>query len=159
MQKPERFMQIALEEADAAALIDEVPIGAVVVRNNQIVGTGHNLRELSQNATDHAEMIAIQEACQTLHSWRLEDCDLYVTVEPCVMCAGAIVNARIRHLYYGAPDYKAGAVSSLYHILSDTRLNHQVEVTGGVCQRLAADKMRRFFRRARRIEKLKKKNR
>ena len=158
MSNPERFMEIALKEADSAALINEVPIGAVVVRNNQIIGAGHNLRELSQNATDHAEMIAIQEACHVLHSWRLEDCDIYVTVEPCVMCAGAIVNARIRHLYYGAPDYKAGAVNSLYQVLSDTRLNHQVEVTSGLDQVAAADKMRNFFRRARQIRKLNKKN-
>ena len=153
-----RFMRIALKEADAAAMIGEVPIGAVVVKGTQIVGTGHNLRELSQNATDHAEMIAIQEACAALHSWRLEDCDLYVTIEPCIMCAGAMINARMHHLYYGAPDYKAGAVDSLYHVLSDSRLNHQVKVTSGIYRSAAAQKMRNFFRRARHIRKLQRKN-
>ena len=147
--KPEAVMQRALHEADSAALIGEVPIGAVIVRGNRIIGTGHNLREHSQSATDHAEMIAIREACYALGSWRLENCDLFVTVEPCLMCAGAMINARIRHLYYGAPDPKAGAVESLYHVLSDSRLNHQVKVTSGIDRLQAAEKMKRFFRRAR----------
>ena len=143
------FMKLALNEAKQAAWIGEVPIGALVVQNGHVIGTGHNLREHSQNALDHAEILAIQEACQTLHSWRLDDCDLYVTVEPCLMCAGAMINARIRHLYYGTDDPKAGAVKSLYQVLSDQRLNHQVAVTGGIDQRQAAEQMRDFFRKAR----------
>ena len=143
------FMKLALNEAKQAAWIGEVPIGALVVQNGHVIGTGHNLREHSQNALDHAEILAIQEACQTLHSWRLDDCDLYVTVEPCLMCAGAMINARIRHLYYGTDDPKAGAVKSLYQVLSDQRLNHQVAVTGGIDQRQAAEQMRNFFRKAR----------
>ena len=143
------FMKLALNEAKQAAWIGEVPIGALVVQNGHVIGTGHNLREHSQNALDHAEILAIQEACQTLHSWRLDDCDLYVTVEPCLMCAGAMINARIRHLYYGTDDPKAGAVKSLYQVVSDQRLNHQVAVTGGIDQRQAAEQMRNFFRKAR----------
>ena len=108
-----------------------MPIGAVVVYQGQIVGRGHNMREKFQDATYHAEMLAIMEACQTLGSWRLEDCDLYVTLEPCIMCSGAIINARVKRVIYAAPDPKAGAVASLYHLLNDERLNHQVEVVAG----------------------------
>ena len=139
-------MRLALKQADYAAVIGEVPIGAVVVRQHRVIGTGHNLRELSQDAVGHAEIFAIHEACEALHSWRLENCDLYVTIEPCLMCAGAIINARIRHLYYGAPDPKAGAVDSLYHVMNDHRLNHQVKVTRGIYGDLAAKKMKDFFR-------------
>ncbi|XIF20486.1 MAG: nucleoside deaminase [Acetilactobacillus jinshanensis] len=122
-----KYMRMALQQADYSALINEVPIGAVIVRDHKVIGTGHNLREMSQDALGHAELYAIQEACDNLHSWRLEDCDMYVTIEPCIMCAGAIVNARMRHLYYGAPDPKFGGVDSLYQIPTDQRLNHQVK--------------------------------
>lgn len=145
----EFFMKEALFEARSAGQIDEVPIGAVVVKNGRIIGRGHNLREHLQEVTMHAEIIAITEACQYLHSWRLEDCDLYVTLEPCMMCSGAILNARIKNLYYGAPDPKAGAVDSLYHLLGDYRLNHQVDVHAGICATESSQLLRTFFRRVR----------
>jgi tRNA(adenine34) deaminase len=151
-----KFMQEALLEAHNAALIDEVPIGAVIVYQGKIIARGHNLREHSQNALDHAEMIAIDEACRKLGSWRLSECDLYVTIEPCLMCAGTIINARIRNVYYGAPDYKAGAVSSLYHLFEDQRLNHVVNSTGGIMSAECSLLMKDFFRQARQ-KRLKKK--
>ena len=128
----QKFMRMAIAEAQQAKVLDEVPIGAVVVHDGQVIGRGHNMREKFQDVTYHAEMLAMMEACTNLHSWRLEDCDLYVTLEPCIMCSGAIINARIENVYYGAADPKAGAVDSLYHLLNDTRLNHQVNVYSGI---------------------------
>lgn len=149
-------MQIALLEARNAALINEVPIGAVIVYQGRIIAQGHNLREHSQNALDHAEIIAIDEACRKLGSWRLSNCDLYVTIEPCLMCAGAIINARIDNVYYGAPDYKAGAVTSLYHLFEDQRLNHVVNSTGGIMATECSQLMKNFFKQARKRRKIKK---
>ncbi|WP_367342537.1 tRNA adenosine(34) deaminase TadA [Limosilactobacillus sp.] len=149
----QHWMEEALFEARAAERIDEVPIGAVVVKDGQIIGRGHNLREHMQEVSMHAEMIAISEACQALRSWRLEDCDLYVTLEPCIMCSGAIINARIKNLYYASADPKAGAVDSLYHLLSDSRLNHQVNVHAGLCADESSQLLRSFFRRVRRQRK------
>lgn len=154
-----KFMKAAIAEAHQAALLDEVPIGAVVVFKNRIIGAGHNMRERFEDATYHAEMLAIQEACQAIHSWRLLDCDLYVTLEPCIMCSGAIINARIRHLYYGAPDPKAGGVDSLYHLLNDSRLNHQVEVTSGILGDQCGQMLKDFFRAARKRRKAEKRRR
>nr|WP_252899001.1 nucleoside deaminase [Secundilactobacillus odoratitofui] len=128
-----------------AALIGEVPIGAVVVHDNEIIGRGHNLREHSQLAVDHAEMMAIEEANQVLNSWRLVDCTLYVTLEPCIMCSGGIVNSRLKRVVFGARDPKAGAVSTLYRLLNDQRLNHQVEVTEGVLAADASQQLKAFF--------------
>ncbi len=150
------YMQQALIEAKKAYLIGEVPIGAVVVKDNQIIGRGHNLREWLEDSTVHAEVVAIQEACRTLNSWRLIDCDLYVTIEPCLMCSGAIVNSRIHKVYFGAEDPKAGAVTSLYQTLSDQRLNHQVEVEHGLLGKEASHLMKSFFKAARKKRKLKK---
>lgn len=150
-------MKEALYEAKKASLINEVPIGAVVVKDNNIIGRGHNLREHSNNALDHAEIIAIDDACRYLHSWRLENCDLYVTIEPCLMCAGAIINSRIKNLYYGAPDYKAGVSESLYHIFDDQRFNHQVNVEKGILADQASCAMKTFFKKARKRKKLLKK--
>ncbi|WP_461214400.1 tRNA adenosine(34) deaminase TadA [Lacticaseibacillus sp. GG6-2] len=146
------YMLAALQEAKDAARIGEVPIGAVVVHNDRIVGRGHNLREHSQDSTLHAEILAIQEACMTVGSWRLEDCDLYVTLEPCPMCAGAMINSRIRTCYFGAFDPKAGVAGSLGNLLTDTRFNHQVAVVSGVHEKEAAALLQQFFRgiRARR---------
>ena len=146
-------MAAALVEARQAAILNEVPIGAVVVKDNQIIGRGHNMREHFQDVTYHAEMLAIMEACERLHSWRLEDCDLYVTLEPCIMCSGAIINARIANLYYGAADPKAGAVDSLYHLLDDSRLNHQVRVESGIMQAECSQVLKDFFRAIRRRKK------
>ncbi|WP_301876019.1 tRNA adenosine(34) deaminase TadA [Limosilactobacillus oris] len=152
-KEQQKFMAAALVEARQAAILNEVPIGAVVVKDNQIIGRGHNMREHFQDVTYHAEMLAIMEACERLHSWRLEDCDLYVTLEPCIMCSGAIINARIANLYYGAADPKAGAVDSLYHLLDDSRLNHQVRVESGIMQAECSQVLKDFFRAIRRWKK------
>ncbi len=145
----ERYMAIALEEAQKAFKKGEVPIGAVVVQNGIVVGRGHNLRETSKDPTAHAEMIAIRDAANTLGGWRLIDCDMYVTVEPCPMCAGAIYQSRIVNLYIGAMDAKGGAVGSLYNIVTDDRLNHQVHVHYGVLEEPCSMIMKDFFKRLR----------
>lgn len=138
-----KFMQAAIDEANKAAAIGEVPIGAVVVYKGEIIGRGHNLRETSQNATTHAEMIAIQEANKNRDSWRLMDADLYVTLEPCPMCSGAMIQSRVRHVYFGAYDQKGGTAGTLMNLLQDSRFNHQVGVTGSLmhdeCQKLLQD--------------------
>lgn len=159
LTEQEKFMREAIAEAQQAAVLNEVPIGAVVVKDGQVIGRGHNMREHFQDVTYHAEMLAIMEACERLHSWRLEDCDLYVTLEPCIMCSGAIINARIANVYYGAPDPKAGAVDSLYHLLIDTRLNHQVNVTSGVLQEKCSQMLKNFFRAIRQRKKAARKKR
>ncbi|KXS47815.1 MAG: tRNA-adenosine deaminase [Halanaerobium sp. T82-1] len=140
---------MALAEARKAYQRAEVPIGAVVVCNDQVVGRGFNLREQTQDPTSHAEMIALREAAANEDSWRLEDCQLYVTLEPCPMCAGAILQSRIKRLVYGASDPKAGAVRSLYQLLDDNRFNHQVEVEAGVLQKESAQLLKDFFRELR----------
>jgi tRNA(adenine34) deaminase len=141
-----RWMRLALAEAERAAEAGEVPVGAVVVRGGQVVGRGHNQTERLGDPTAHAEMIAISAACETLGQKVLEGCTLYVTLEPCPMCAGAIVLSRLSRLVYGAFDEKAGAASTLYHIPQDPRLNHQVETVSGVEADAAADLLRAFFR-------------
>jgi tRNA(adenine34) deaminase len=122
----------ALEQAREGARQDEIPVGAVIVRNSVVIARGQNRREALADPTAHAEMFALQEAAALLQSWRLSDCTLYVTLEPCLMCAGAIVQARIQRLVFGCLDPKAGAVASLYQACNDSRLNHQVVVTDGV---------------------------
>lgn len=144
-----RFMLEALLEAKRALDKGEVPIGAVVVRDGEIISRGHNNREYGKDPTAHAEMIAIREAAHELGAWRLTNCELYVTLEPCCMCAGAIVNARISQLVFGAYDPKAGAVSSLMNLVQDHRLNHQVEVFGGICETECAKMLKDFFRELR----------
>ena len=126
------YMQQALEEAKKAAALGEVPIGAVIVYKNEIIARAHNLRETTQNALTHAESMAIQEACKKIGSWRLEETTLYVTLEPCPMCAGAILQSRIPRVVYGARDIKAGCVDSLYRLLNDARFNHECDVTEGI---------------------------
>lgn len=159
MDEQTKFMREALVEAKKAALIGEVPIGAVVVHDGKIIGRGHNLREHSQEAALHAELLAIEEANQYLKSWRLTGCDLYVTLEPCVMCSGAIINARVDRVIYGARDPKAGGVASLYELLNDQRLNHQVDVTEGVCADEAGTLLKTFFKAARKRNKERKRQR
>ncbi len=149
----EHFMRLALREAEQALAEDEVPIGAVVVHHQRVIASAHNQREQLRDPTAHAEMIAVTQAAASLGSWRLEDCTLYVTLEPCVMCAGAIVLARIPRLVYGAADPKAGAVHSLYQLLSDPRLNHRAEVVAGVCAAPCAELLSRFFQAKRRLGK------
>jgi tRNA(adenine34) deaminase len=145
----EQFMRMALAEAEAAARADEVPVGAVVVHEDRVIAAAHNQREQLQDPTAHAEMIAITQAAHALGSWRLEGCTLYVTLEPCPMCAGAMVLARLPLLVYGAADPKAGAVDSLYRLLSDARLNHRVQVVPGVLARECGAILSRFFQQKR----------
>ena len=144
-----RYMQVALEQARRAAELGEVPVGAVVVCGGEIVGAGYNLREKEQSPLAHAEMIALGEAARRLRSWRLEECDLYVTLEPCLMCAGAILQARLRRLVFGCLDSKAGAVESLFRLCEDQRLNHQLPVLGGVLARDSSLLLSEFFARLR----------
>jgi len=145
-QSHERWMRLALEEARVAAEEDEVPVGAVIVAGGRVIASGHNQREQLNDPTAHAEMIALTQAAANLGSWRLEGCTLYVTLEPCPMCAGAILQARVPFVVWGAADPKAGAVESLYRLFEDARLNHRVEHVGGVlapdCGRILSD----FFR-------------
>lgn len=149
MTDDERFMGLALKEARAAAERDEVPVGVVIVHEGNVIGRGHNQREMLKDPTAHAEMIAITQAAAALESWRLEGTTLYVTLEPCLMCAGAIVNARIRRVVFGARDPKAGACGSLYQVGLDTRLNHRFDVEGGVCGAECAAILQEFFARKR----------
>jgi len=149
MEDDIKYMKMALAEARKAYQRAEVPIGAVVVCNDQVVGRGFNLREQTQDPTSHAEMIALREAAANEASWRLEDCQLYVTLEPCPMCAGAILQSRIKRLVYGASDPKAGAVKSLYQLLDDDRFNHQVEVEAGIMEAESAQLLKDFFRELR----------
>lgn len=148
-----QYMKAALVEAQKAFLIDEVPIGAVVIHNGDIIGRGHNLREHLNDGVAHAEIMAIEEACGALNSWRLVDCDLYVTIEPCLMCSGAIINSRIDNVCFGARDPKAGAVRSLYTVLEDSRLNHRVNVIEGLLSDQCSQIMKAFFRAARQKRK------
>ena len=148
-------MRSAIAEAQAALRLDEVPIGCVIVHepSGRVVGRGHNLRETAHDATAHAEIIAIRQACEALGAWRLIDCTLAVTLEPCPMCAGAIVNARIPRLVYGCDDPKAGAVRTLYQLCEDARLNHRVDVISGVLAEECAELLRSFFRAQRALGK------
>jgi len=144
------FMREALVEADVAASKSEVPVGCVLVDGaGAIVGRGHNLRETLADPTAHAETVALREAARARRSWRLDDVTAYVTLEPCPMCAGALVNARIRRVVYGCDDPKAGAVRSLFDIGRTPKLNHQFELTSGVRETECADRLRTFFARLR----------
>ena len=149
LQEHEFFMRAAMEEARKAAKIGEVPIGAVVVRHGEIVGRGYNLRETEKDPTMHAEMIAIREASARLGGWRLIGCTLYVTLEPCPMCAGALVQSRVEQVVFGASDPKAGCAGTLMNLLDEPRFNHQVPVTGGVLAEECGQLLKDFFRRLR----------
>jgi tRNA(adenine34) deaminase len=149
----QHFMMLALAEAAAAAVEDEVPIGAVIVHEGQLLAAAHNQREQLRDPTAHAEMIAITQAATALDSWRLENCTLYVTLEPCPMCAGAIVQSRVKRVVYGADDPKAGAVKTLYQLLEDTRLNHRAEVTAGVLAEECGRVLSEFFQQKRLAKK------
>lgn len=140
------FQQLALQEAQQAALEGEVPVGAIIVHHNQVIASAHNQRETLRDPTAHAEMIAITQAAESLGAWRLEDCTLYVTLEPCPMCAGAIVQSRIPRVVYGASDPKAGAAESLYRILTDQRLNHRCDVIAGALAEECGQLLSEFFR-------------
>jgi tRNA(adenine34) deaminase len=145
------YMKVAIEQAQIAEENGDVPIGAVIVYQNQIIGRAYNQREQLQDPTAHAEIIALTQAAAFLESWRLIGCTMYVTLEPCPMCAGALVLARIDRLVYGCDDPKTGAIKSLYNIVTDERLNHIIKVTSGVLVEECSDLLQHFFRR-RRIE-------
>ena len=145
----ERFMALALEQAAIAESVGEVPIGAVVVCDGEVVARGYNRREVDHDPAGHAELIAIRDAAQALQRWRLTGCTVYVTLEPCPMCAGLMHQARIDRCVFAAPDPKAGALGSLYDLHDDQRLNHRFEVTGGVLEGRSADMLRSFFRKLR----------
>jgi len=141
----EHFMRLALREAERALEHDDVPVGAVVVRDGEVVGAGRNERELRQDPTAHAELLALREAARSLGSWRLLDCVLYVTLEPCAMCAGAIVLARVPRVIFGAHDPKAGAAGSVLDVLAEPRLNHRPELASGLLRAEAAALLADFF--------------
>jgi tRNA(adenine34) deaminase len=145
-QDDEKWMRVALQEAEKARIHEDIPIGAVAVLNGEIIGRGHNHREADNDPTAHAEMIAIRQAAQLIGFWRLEDVTLYCTLEPCVMCAGAMVLARLPRLIYATPDPKAGAGGSIMDITRHPRLNHQVQVEHGLLADEAAEQIRSFFR-------------
>lgn len=153
MDMDQTYMQLAIEEARLAAAEGEVPIGAVVVCDGQVVARAHNRRELDHDPSAHAEFAAMVEASRVLDRWRLTGCTVYVTLEPCLMCAGLMVNGRIDRCVYGAPDPKGGALGTLYDVSHDPRLNHEFEVTAGVCADECADLLRSFFRERRRARK------
>ena len=148
------FMRLALQEAEAAADENEVPVGAVIVHGERnVIASDHNRREQLRDPTAHAEMLAITQAAEALGSWRLDDCTLYVTLEPCPMCAGAIVLARIPRVVYGAADSKSGAVQSIYTLLNDARLNHQCSVISGILSEPCGQVLSQFFQRQRALGK------
>ncbi len=149
MQNDNSFMNIALEEAQAAYSAGEVPVGAVLVQNGKIISRAHNMPITMNDPSAHAELLALRQAGQILGNYRLGGAELYVTLEPCIMCAGAIVQARLARVIFGARDPKCGAVTSLYNILTDQRLNHQVEVTPGILQEECGEIMSRFFQQKR----------
>ncbi len=149
----EYYMQLALDEARRAMAENEVPVGAVIVREGQVIAQAHNQREQLSDPTAHAEMIAITQAAASVGSWRLDECTLYVTLEPCPMCAGAILQARIPVVVYGAADPKAGAVASLYRLLEDGRLNHRCLVFAGVLAGPCGEVLSEFFQAQRRLGK------
>ncbi|MEK5171666.1 MULTISPECIES: tRNA adenosine(34) deaminase TadA [Heyndrickxia] len=155
----EYFMKLAISEAKKAEEKCEVPIGAVVVLNGEVIATAHNLRESTQNAITHAEILAIQKACKKIGSWRLEDAELYITLEPCPMCSGAIILSRIKKVIFGAHDPKAGCAGTLMNLLDDQRFNHQCEVVSGVLENECSVLLSDFFRNIRKRNKAEKEKR
>jgi len=149
----EKWMTYALALADRAEQENEIPVGAVLVKDDQVVAEGWNLSIVNHDACAHAEIMAIREAGKVVENYRLIDCTLYVTLEPCPMCAGALVHARIKRLVYGAGDYKTGAAGSVFDLVRSDKLNHQIEVTSGIYAELCADKISAFFKRRRKEKK------
>lgn len=149
MKKEIRFMREAIKEAKKAELIDEVPIGCVIVRDDKVIARGHNVRETKKTPLGHAEIIAIDKASKKLDKWRLEDCDIYVTIEPCIMCAGAIIQSRIRNVYYGAKDLKGGAFGSSIDVLEANNINHHPNVVSGILEEECSNIISQYFKRKR----------
>ena len=150
----EKFMKIALNEAKKAYNKGEIPVGAVIVKDNKVIAKAHNLKELKKDTTKHAETLAIQKASKKLDSWRLEDCEMYVTLEPCSMCAGAAIQARIKKIYIGTMDYKTGACGSVLNLLGDYKFNHIVETESGVLADECESMIKEFFKELRQSKKI-----
>lgn len=145
----EKYMCLALKEAEKSALLDEVPVGAIIVKDNKVIARGHNLREKSNDPTAHAEIVAIRKACKKLNSWRLEGCTMYVTIEPCSMCAGTLLWARIKRIVYGAKDPKGGAICSSFSLFESKNINHHPNITGGILENECSNIIVSFFRKKR----------
>ena len=153
MQEKEKFMKKALQEAKKAYNKLEVPVGCIIVKNGEIIAKAHNLKETKYDTTKHAEILAIQKASKKLKSWRLLDCEMYVTLEPCPMCAGAIINSRIKKIYYGAKDEKTGAIGSVLNLLVDYKFNHKVEVESSILENECQAILKNFFKNLRKLKK------
>ena len=149
MTLDEKFMAEAIKEAEISANFDEVPVGAVIVKNGKVIARGHNLRESKNDPTAHAEIVAIRKACKKLKSWRLEGCTIYVTIEPCSMCAGTLLWTRIMRIVYGASDPKGGALGSSYNLFEVKNINHHPEITRGVLENRCSSLITSFFRNKR----------
>ena len=158
MGEKEKFMKEALKEAMKAYNKLEIPVGAVIVKDGKIVSRAHNVKEKKKDTTKHAEIIAIQKASKKLESWRLTDCEMYVTLEPCSMCAGALIQARIKKVHIGAMDEKTGACGSVLNLLEDYKFNHRVEVENGICKEKCENILKEFFKELRKIKSKKKDN-
>ena len=149
MDQTIKFMKEAIKEAKKAELIDEVPIGCVIVKDGKIISRGHNIRETKQNPIGHAEIVAITKASKKLSGWRLDGCDIYITLEPCIMCSGAIIQSRIKHIYFGAFDPKGGAIGSSINVLEASNINHHPEVTSGVLREECSSLLTNYFKNKR----------
>ncbi len=152
MEEKERFMEEALKEAKKAYDKLEVPVGAVIVKDGKIIARAHNLKETKYDTTNHAEILAIQKASKKLKNWRLTECEMYVTLEPCSMCAGALINARVKKVYIGANDEKAGAAGSVLNLFKDYKFNHNVEAEKGILKEECENILKNFFRQLRKIK-------
>lgn len=144
-----KYMRAAMREAKKAMAINEVPVGAVIVKDGKIIARAHNVKEQKKNSIYHAEIVALQKACKVIGDWRLNDCDIFVTLEPCPMCAGALINARIGNIFFGAYDDRAGCCGTLYDLPGDTRFNHRPNVEGGIMQEECAEILKEYFRQKR----------
>lgn len=154
MNREEKFMRAALKEAKKAYDKLEVPVGAIIVNDDKIIARAHNLKETKTDTTKHAEILAIQKASKKLESWRLIDCEMYVTLEPCSMCAGALINSRIKKVYIGANDEKTGAVGSVLNLLDDYTFNHKVEYQKGILKDECENILKNFFKEIRKMKKM-----
>ena len=153
MEEKNKFMKQALKEAKKAYEKLEVPVGAVIVKDGKIIARAHNLKETKKDTTNHAEILAIKKASKKLDSWRLLDCEMYVTLEPCTMCAGAIINSRIKKIYIGASDEKTGAVGSVLNLFDDYKFNHKPEYEKGILEQECSEILKRFFKDLRKSKK------
>ena len=152
-REKQKYMKAAIRLAKKGASLDEVPVGAVVVKDGKIIARAHNLKEAKKCSNYHAEIVAIDKACKAIGDWHLNECDIFVTLEPCAMCAGALINSRIRGVYFGAYDAKAGCCGTLYNLLSDERFNHRPYAEGGIMQAECAELLSNYFKEKRERKK------